>query len=58
MVGVAAGGPLSVAVDQVIGDCDAGVFGVAGHNMLASDERCLSMLLAMIYNLNVLRRSI
>ena len=47
VVGVAAGGPLGVAVDEVVGDRDAGVFGVTGDDVLASDEGCLSELLAI-----------
>ena len=47
VVGVAAGGPLGVAVDEVVGDCDAGVLSVAGDDVLASDEGCLSELLAI-----------
>lgn len=47
VVGVAAGGPLGVAVDKVVGDRDAGVFGVASDNVLASDEGCLSEVLAI-----------
>lgn len=47
VVGVAAGGPLGLAVDEVVGDRDAGVSGVAGHDVLASDERCLSIFLAI-----------
>jgi len=52
VVGVTASGPLGLAIDEVVGDCDAGVFGVASHNMLASDERCLSKLLAILHTLD------
>jgi len=52
VVSVTASGPLGLAVDEVVGDRDAGVFGVAGHNMLASDERCLSKLLAILHTLD------
>lgn len=47
VIGVAAGGPLGLAVDEVVGDCDASVSSVTGHDVLASDERCLSILLAI-----------
>jgi len=50
VVGVAAGGPLGIAVDEVVGDCDAGVLRVAGHDVLASDEGCLSNILAICIN--------
>jgi hypothetical protein len=52
VVGVTASGPLGLAVDEVVGDCDAGVFSVAGDDVLASDERCLSELLAILHTLD------
>lgn len=52
VVGVTASGPLGLAIDEVVGDRDACIFGVAGHNMLASDERCLSKLLGISHTLD------
>ena len=37
VVGVAAGGPGGCAVDEGVGDCYAGVFCVAGYDVLAAD---------------------
>jgi len=51
VVGVTAGRPLGVAVDEVVGDCDAGVLSVAGDDVLASDEGCLSNMLAICINI-------
>lgn len=58
VVGVAAGGPFGLAVDEVVGDCDAGVFGVTGDDVLAADERCLSEWLAVDIDTEVRRKSV